>query len=103
MTERKTSKKSIFTRSKYEHLDWVADKLAEVAHNIWSKWYIHMRDNWTDENRVRWDRQSMTEYKNLTPKEKEKDRMIAWAYIARCRSSKPQTRSRNWKWARCLR
>lgn len=56
------------------------DILAEKLHVIWSRWYIHMRDNIDNDNfskRHQWDYQSSTSFCDLSEEDKEKDRKIA--------------------------
>jgi hypothetical protein len=46
-------------------------------HDIWAKWYIYQRDNSTPENIARWEKQSVTQYSELSEEDKEKDRKQA--------------------------
>jgi len=53
------------------------EKLAELEHEQWSHWAMHMLENMTAENIERWRWQANTTYENLSEPEKEKDR--EWA------------------------
>jgi len=53
---------------------------AKRIHQIWSNWYKYQRDNSTPENIERWNKQSETEYKDLSEEDKEKDRDIIKKY-----------------------
>jgi hypothetical protein len=57
------------------------DKLADLAHEIWAGWYKYQRDNGNADNIERWNRQSETDYKDLSEEDKEKDRKIARQYL----------------------
>jgi hypothetical protein len=61
----------------------IIDNMAELAHEIWSNWYTHQRDDGNDENIERWNRQAETKYKFLSEEDKEKDREVAIKYV-RC-------------------
>lgn len=51
--------------------------IADFLHEIWSKWYTHQRDNSTKENVSRWEKQSQTNYWDLSYEDKEKDLVLA--------------------------
>lgn len=53
------------------------EKLAELEHDQWSAWMKHMLMNLTQENLMRWKRQMITPYSDLSEAEKESDR--EWA------------------------
>jgi len=53
------------------------EKLANLEHQQWAHWTKYMLDNLTEENITRWKKQIETDYKDLTKKEKESDRV--WA------------------------
>ena len=53
------------------------EKLADLEHQQWAHWTKYMLDNLTPENIARWKKQIETDYKDLTEKEKESDRV--WA------------------------
>lgn len=52
----------------------IVEPMAEFAHNLWSKWYKHQRDNNTPENIKRWNAQSETAYCDLSEEDKNKDK-----------------------------
>ena len=53
------------------------EKLAELEHKQWETWTQYMLDHDTIVNRMRWQRQSLTDYRELSEEDKEKDRI--WA------------------------
>ncbi len=53
------------------------EELAELEHKQWSHWTKYMLDNLTEDNKGKWNKQIVTNYKDLTEKEKESDR--EWA------------------------
>ena len=53
------------------------EKLAEQEHIQWVHWTAYMFENLTPENIKRWKRQIETDYKDLSEKEKDSDRV--WA------------------------
>lgn len=53
------------------------EELADLEHRQWTHWTRYMLDNLTDENLERWKIQCQTDYKDLTEKEKDSDRV--WA------------------------
>lgn len=57
------------------------EALASIEHDRWSRWHIYAKNNWTPENIVRWNRQSVTKYQDLTEEEKEKDRQEVRNYL----------------------
>lgn len=59
------------------NLEDVVEILSSELHDIWSNWFTYQRDCWTKPNMARWDKQSSTEYKDLSEEDKEKDRKIA--------------------------
>ena len=52
------------------------EKSADKVHEIWTEWYTHQRDNSTEKNIKRWERQALQSYTDLPELEKEKDRQI---------------------------
>lgn len=55
----------------------VRELLAEIEHIQWAHWTEYMLDNLNEKNITRWRSQIKTEYKDLTEKEKDSDRV--WA------------------------
>ena len=53
------------------------EMLADLEHQQWVHWTEYMLNNLSDENRERWKVQCQTDYKDLSEKEKESDRV--WA------------------------
>lgn len=51
--------------------------LAALEHDRWSRWMEYMLTNMSPENLERWKRQMITDYKDLSEKEKESDRKEA--------------------------
>ncbi len=51
--------------------------LANLEHQQWAHWTSYMLNNLTEENIKRWHNQTMTDYEDLTEKEKDSDRV--WA------------------------
>lgn len=58
-------------------MDKKLERLAEELHSIWSGWYLYQRDNSTQENIQRREKQSDTRYWDLSEQDKDKDRRIA--------------------------
>ena len=52
------------------------EQIASKVHEVWSEWYVHQRDNSTQKNIKRWEKQSVQRYDELSEYEKEKDRQI---------------------------
>ena len=56
----------------------IREKLAELEHQQWQHWMKYMIDNISNGEAVeRWKKQMKTDYKDLTEKEKDSDRV--WA------------------------
>jgi len=53
------------------------EMLADLEHQQWAHWTEYMLNNLSDENIERWKVQCQTDYKELSEKEKESDRV--WA------------------------
>jgi len=53
------------------------EMLADLEHQQWKHWTEYMLNNLSDENIERWKIQCQTDYKDLSEKEKESDRV--WA------------------------
>jgi len=53
------------------------ETLADLEHRQWAHWTRYMLDNYTPANVERWRRQLETDYKDLTEREKDSDRV--WA------------------------
>lgn len=58
-------------------LNKLREALADVEHERWSGWMIHMFDNQTPENIERWKRQMVTPYSELPEHSKDMDRKEA--------------------------
>ncbi len=57
--------------------DTLTEELSELEHEQWAHWTKYMIDNLSSENIVKWRRQIITKYSELSEKEKESDRI--WA------------------------
>lgn len=53
------------------------EKLAELEHIQWSSWVDYELNHLTTANILRWNEQRITPYKDLSERDKEKDRI--WA------------------------
>ena len=53
------------------------EMVSEYLHDLWSKWYMHQRDNSTPENIKRWEDQCKMRYEHLSEEDKDKDRKLA--------------------------
>ena len=51
--------------------------LADLEQRQWAHWTRYMLDNYTPENVERWRKQVLTEYEDLSEREKDSDR--TWA------------------------
>jgi hypothetical protein len=68
-----------------EHFSIMRERAAELEHEQWAHWTDYMLQTLLnahpelgkDENVIRWSRQILTQYKDLSEKEKESDRK--WA------------------------
>lgn len=63
------------------------EKLAELAHIIWTEWVLYMLGNLDEDHLKGWRCQCDTPYANLTEREKESDRKIARRWIAAVHAS----------------
>jgi len=62
-------------------IDEIIEELADIEHQRWGDWYKWQRDNSNAPNISRWDRQSETNYKDLSEQEKERDREQVRRYL----------------------
>ena len=53
------------------------EKLAELEHEQWSHWTKYLIKNFTEDNILKWGKQAITPYYQLSEKEKDSDRV--WA------------------------
>lgn len=51
------------------------EEIAEIEHIQWAFWTEYMLDNLNDKNIARWREQIKTDYKDLSEKEKDSDRV----------------------------
>ena len=58
------------------------ERLADLEHERWSGWMLYQLENLTPENLVRWKRQMVTPYAQLSEREKESDRKEARKSLA---------------------
>jgi len=52
------------------------EKISDRMHEVRAKWYKHQRDNYNVQSISRREKQSETDYEQLSEEEKEKDREI---------------------------
>lgn len=77
--------------AKDSELDNLKEELADIAHDAWSGWmkYLFEKGNKNDDGTFtinkdsveRWERQMKTDYKDLSEKEKDSDRIEADKYL----------------------
>ena len=72
---------SRLSKSILARIDRSMEVLASIEHDRWARWHNYAKNNWTPENIIRWDRQAVTKYQDLTEEEKEKDRQEVRNYL----------------------
>jgi fatty-acid desaturase len=64
-------------KSKQSNLKLLQEELAALEHEQWAHWTLHMLSHLTEENKMRWWKQTHIRYEDLSEGEKDKDRK--WA------------------------
>lgn len=60
-----------------ERAEKLTERVAELLHELWSKWFLHQYQNSTNENVRRWMEQAASTYSGLSESDKDKDRKLA--------------------------
>lgn len=60
--------------------DRKTEEISSYIHVMWTKWYLHMKNNFENENFSKkeiWNDQAEANYEDLSEEDKEKDRKFA--------------------------